>query len=28
VPGWIPGAKLLQLSHDGSAFTWGATLYF
>jgi hypothetical protein len=28
VPGWIPGASLLRLSHDGSTFVWGANLYF
>lgn len=28
IPGWIPGAERLKLSHDGSMFTWGATFYF
>ena len=28
IPGWIPGAQRLKLSHEGSAFTWGATVYF
>jgi hypothetical protein len=28
IPGWIPGAERLKLSHEGSAFTWGATVYF
>ena len=28
VPGWIPFADRLRMSHEGSAFTWGATLYF
>ena len=28
VPGWIPGASLLRLSHDGSTFVWGANIYF
>ena len=28
LPGWIPGAERLKLSHEGSAFTWGATIYF
>lgn len=25
---WIPFADRLRMSHEGSAFTWGATLYF
>jgi hypothetical protein len=25
---WIPFAERLKLSHEGSMFTWGATLYF
>jgi hypothetical protein len=28
VPGWIPGASLLKLSHEGSTFVWGANFYF
>ena len=28
VPGWIPGASLLRLSHEGSTFVWGANIYF
>jgi hypothetical protein len=28
LPGWIPGSERLKLSHQGSAFTWGATFYF
>ena len=28
IPGWIPGAERLKLSHQGSMFTWGATFYF
>jgi hypothetical protein len=28
VPGWIPGASLLKLSHEGSTFVWGANVYF
>ena len=28
VPGWIPGASLLKLSHEGSTFVWGANIYF
>jgi hypothetical protein len=28
VPGWIPGASLLRLSHEGSTFVWGANVYF
>jgi hypothetical protein len=28
LPGWIPGGERLKLSHDGSAFVWGATIYF
>jgi hypothetical protein len=28
VPGWIPGASLLKLSHEGSTFVVGANIYF
>jgi hypothetical protein len=28
LPGWIPGAQRLKLSHQGSVFTWGALVYF
>jgi hypothetical protein len=28
IPGWIPGAERLNLSHDGSMFTWGIAFYF
>ena len=28
IPGWIPGADRLRLSHEGSMFTWGAAFYF
>lgn len=28
LPGWIPGADRLKLSHEGSMFTWGAAFYF
>ena len=28
VPGWIPGASWLKLSHEGSTFIGGATVYF
>lgn len=28
IPGWIPGAERLKLSHEGSMFTWGAAFYF
>jgi hypothetical protein len=28
IPGWIPFAQRLKLSHEGSMFTWGATFYF
>ena len=28
IPGWIPGAERLKLSHDGSMFTWGLAFYF
>jgi hypothetical protein len=27
-PGWIPFAERLKLSHEGSMFAWGATIYF
>jgi Outer membrane protein beta-barrel domain len=28
LPGFIPGADRLKLSHEGSMFTWGAVFYF
>jgi hypothetical protein len=28
VPGWIPGASLLKLSHEGSSFVLGGNFYF
>jgi hypothetical protein len=28
LPGFIPGADRLKLSHEGSMFTWGAIFYF
>jgi opacity protein-like surface antigen len=28
LPGWVPGAQRLRLSHEGSLFTWGALIYF
>jgi hypothetical protein len=28
LPGWIPGAARLKLSHEGSMFAWGAMFYF
>ena len=28
LPGFIPGADRLRLSHEGSMFTWGANFYF
>lgn len=28
IPGWIPGAERLKLSHAGSMFTWGLAFYF
>ena len=28
LPGWIPGAERLKMSHDGSMFTWGLSFYF
>jgi hypothetical protein len=28
IPGWIPGAERLKLSHHGSMVTWGLAFYF
>lgn len=28
LPGWIPFAERLKMSHQGSMFTWGANFYF
>jgi hypothetical protein len=28
LPGWMPGAQRLAVSHEGSMFTWGAVFYF
>jgi Outer membrane protein beta-barrel domain len=28
LPSWIPFAERLKMSHQGSMFTWGATVYF
>jgi hypothetical protein len=28
LPGFVPGADRLRLSHEGSMFTWGAIFYF
>ena len=28
LPGWVPFAERLRLSHEGSMWTWGATFYF